>query len=295
MSNELPVVIPCLTDELVGIIHDPEHDAKTAMVIIVAGGPQFRVGANRQFVILSRRIAEKGLPILRFDHRGTGDSDGECRGFIDMADDIRSAVDSLCNTFPQIENILLWGECESASAAAFYAHTDPRVKGIFMVNPWIRTESGQAQTYLKHYYWNRIRDPKFWKKLTSGQFSYVQSVKSWFELKKVALADSPSGKKSTKGNSAEAELSSLPLPERVTKSLQLFSGNIYILTSGFDYIAQEFKDYINNSPLWKNSDLNERIDFSDMPDADHTFSRQEWREQLFVETEEWALSDKHHR
>lgn len=283
--NEHAVVFDCGNDPLLGIIHAPPEPVDTGLIIIVAGGPQYRVGAHRQFVVLSRQLAEKGIPVLRFDHRGTGDSGGEYRGFMDMSDDIRAAIDNLCTRFPNIKQVMLWGECESASAAAFYAATDERVNGIFMVNPWIRTEAGQAKTYLKHYYWNRLKDPEFWKKIRSGKFSLARSVKSWLQL----LSNARQDKTTTAKAQQEDDLSALPLPERLTKSLQCFDGKIYILTSGFDYIAQEFNDFIASSPLWKNSDLNTRIVFNEMTDADHTFSRPEWRRQLFTETEQWLL------
>ncbi|MEZ5529348.1 MAG: hydrolase 1, exosortase A system-associated [Porticoccaceae bacterium] len=286
--NEHAVVFDCGTDPLLGILHAPPECGDTGLVIIVAGGPQYRVGAHRQFVVLSRQLAKQGIPVLRFDHRGTGDSGGNYRGFMDMSDDIHAAIDTLCERFPDIKQIMLWGECESATAAAFYAQTDPRVSGIFMVNPWIRTEAGQAKTYLKHYYWNRLRDPKFWQKIRSGEFSLLRSVKDWFSLLSRARKDSADSAKALQEN----DMTALPLPERLTRSLQQFPGKIYILTSGFDYIAQEFNDFIASSPLWKKSGLDERITFSEMTDADHTFSRPEWRRQLFGETENWLIGEK---
>ena len=291
--NEQAVVFSCshgnqdedglAADQLIGIIHQPQTPITTGVIIIVAGGPQFRVGAHRQFVVLGRRMAALGMPVLRFDHRGTGDSEGEYRGFLDMGDDISAAIDTLFDKFPQLEKVVLWGECESASAGAFYAHTDPRVSGVFMVNPWIRTESGQAKTYLKHYYWNRLRDPELWKKIKSGQFSILRSLKAYVQLLIHARKDS----KDTNQKTEQEDLSSLALPIRLTRSLKKFNGELYILTSGNDYIAQEFNDFTSTSPEWKASGLNDKILFNEMKDADHTFSRPEWREALFHTTEQW--------
>jgi exosortase A-associated hydrolase 1 len=288
--NEEAVVFHCGNDndQLVGIVHQPANPITTGLVIIVAGGPQFRVGAHRQFVVLGRRMAALGMPVLRFDHRGTGDSGGEYRGFLDMKEDISAAIDTLFEKFPHLEKVVLWGECESASAGGFYAYTDPRVSGVFMVNPWIRTEAGQAKTYLKHYYWNRLRDPALWKKIRSGQFSIFRSIKAYLTLLIHARKD-------TKGipqKADEQDLTSLPLPIRLTQSLKRFKGELYILTSGNDYIAQEFNDFIASSPEWKASDLNKKILFNEMKDADHTFSRPEWREALFKNTEQW-IQNKH--
>lgn len=282
--SESAVVFDCAGDSLIGIVHGPNNVPTIGVIILLAGGPQYRVGAHRQFVTLGRRLAQQGIAVLRFDHRGTGDSSGKYRGFLDMGEDIKEAVNTFFEKFPSLEKIVLWGECESASAAAFYAHTDSRIAGIYMVNPWIRTQEGQAKTYLKHYYWNRLRDPDFWKKLKSGKFSLLQSARSYLQM--VLLAG---GKSSSQGSSGDhQDLMALPLPERVTRSLQLFSGAIYILTSGNDYIAQEFKDFTETSPLWKQSGLNDKIDYYEMADADHTFSRSEWRDMLFKNTENWV-------
>src|SRR5690349_24048098 len=50
-------------------------------VLLVVGGPQYRVGSHRQFALLCRRLAGRGVPALRFDYRGMGDADGAARTF----------------------------------------------------------------------------------------------------------------------------------------------------------------------------------------------------------------------
>jgi exosortase A-associated hydrolase 1 len=285
--NESANVFYCGDAPLVGITHNPDIPVKTGVIIILAGGPQYRVGAHRQFVTLGRQLADQGFPVLRFDHRGVGDSGGSYQGFLNMDDDIKAAIDLLYSKYPALDNVVLWGECESASAAAFYAHNDSRVSSLFMVNPWIRTSQGQAKTYLKHYYLNRFRDPEFWKKLKSGQFSLFESLKSYFQL--MMHARKPSDNNSQTAD--KYELSSLALPLRYTKSLQLFNGSCFVLTSGNDYIAQEFKDFMVSSEAWQKSGLNETIKFYEMHDADHTFSRTEWRDELFEHTEKWLRDE----
>lgn len=280
--NEYPVIIPCEGASLVGIINKPDNPSKAGVVIVVAGGPQYRVGAHRQFVTLARMLSARNISSLRFDHRGTGDSGGEFRGFVDMYVDIRSAIDSLCAEVPELDNIVLWGECESATAIAFYAYTDSRVKGIFMVNPWIRTEEGEAKTFLKHYYWNRLFEKEFWLKLKSGKFSLNNSVKSFIQL----LHSSRVKTKDSKVSGSD-ELAKLPLPERLEKSCKIYVGKIFTLTSGKDYIAQEFKDYISDSEVWQKMIDDKKMIFEDIIDSDHTFSRLEWREKLLNYSGEW--------
>ena len=70
------------------------------------------------------------------------------------------------------------GLCDAASAALFYAHCDPRVTGLVSLNPWVRTEQGEARTYLKHYYVTRLVTRGFWGKVLSGRFDYSKAIRS---------------------------------------------------------------------------------------------------------------------
>ncbi len=286
MNSEVPLVINCQGSELVGILHQSQSPSELGALIIVAGGPQYRVGVNRQFVVMSRMFADAGIPTLRFDHRGVGDSSGEYKGFVDMHDDIEAAIDALQKANPSIKRVAIWGECESATAASFYAHQDSRVSGMFMVNPWIRTEAGQAQTYMKHYYIERLKDKAFWQKVFSGKFQLAASLKSFFNIAK----QSSSAKSASKNASTTTDFTNLPLPQRLEKTTDLFSGSLYIVTSGKDFIAQEYKDYAESSKTWQQKYKQEQVKFVDMPDADHSFSRIEWRDELFDLTLQWLKS-----
>src|SRR5262249_10654854 len=94
MTQEEAIQIFCNGVPLVGILHRSQSDAHRGMVIVV-GGPQYRVGSHRQFILLARFLAESGVPVLRFDHRGIGDSDGLFLGFEQIDDDLAVAIDAL--------------------------------------------------------------------------------------------------------------------------------------------------------------------------------------------------------
>ena len=118
-----------MDDELVGMLHRGDPGAKRGIVIVVAGGPQYRAGAHRQFVSLARRLAARGYPVLRFDLRGMGDSGGSHLGYQHSEPDIRAAIDTLTAEQPEVDEVVLFGECESASGILFYAYQDHARKG----------------------------------------------------------------------------------------------------------------------------------------------------------------------
>ena len=126
----------------------------TCGVLIVVGGPQYRVGSHRQFLLLSRRLAAEGYPVMRFDYRGMGDASGAMRGFEQASADIGAAIEAFQRACPAVQRIVLWGLCDAASLALLYvdATQDDRIAGLAILNPWVRSEASLAQTHIKHYY-----------------------------------------------------------------------------------------------------------------------------------------------
>ena len=92
---ERVLMLRCEADTMLGILHEPVAPSAPVGVLIVVGGPQYRAGSHRQFVLLARALAQAGHPVLRFDYRGMGDSDGTVRTFENVDADLRVAVDAL--------------------------------------------------------------------------------------------------------------------------------------------------------------------------------------------------------
>jgi exosortase A-associated hydrolase 1/exosortase A-associated hydrolase 2 len=277
-APELPIVFECDRVKLVGIVHRPAggKDTGKGVVIVVAGGPQYRAGAHRQFVNLARKLAARGVAVLRFDLRGMGDSGGSYLGFQQSAPDIRAAVDALSREHAGLREFVLFGECESASGILFYAWRDPRVQGAVLVNPWVRTEEGQAQVIIKHYYWDRLRSADFWRSVREGRYEVRQSLQSFVEVvRKYVRGRRQLARSAARG--AERDLDGLPLPEKTAEGLRRFGGRVLLLMSGRDYIAREFDEVTALSPAWRGLLGQGRIVRRDLVDADHTFSRAEWK------------------
>lgn len=285
-SAERPLTFACCDETLFGIAHEPAaSSANCGVVIVVAGGPQYRAGAHRQFVALARRLAARGFPVLRFDLRGMGDSTGEHLGYEDSGPDIRAAIDELCARHPDMQDVVLFGECESATGILFYAHRDPRVTGIALVNPWVRTESGRAEVIVKHYYLDRLRSREFWRKVASGRYDVTASMKSL-----VGVLRTYAGVRrvrSLRPGSDLAEVDALPLPVRTAACLGRFAGEVLLLMSGKDYIAREFDEVARSTDAWRGLLDAPRVRRHVLEDADHTFSREEWKLQVAQWVGDW--------
>lgn len=282
---EIPFCFAVEGHQNVGILH--QADGETGVLVIV-GGPQYRVGSHRQFLLLARALAAAGIPAMRFDYSGMGDSEGHFPGFEHADAEIRTAIDAFFAHAPGLERVVLWGLCEAASAIMFYGHQDQRVAGAVLLNPHMRTEGVKARTTLRHYYVRRLKDPAFWAKLRSGGFDLAETGRKFFTIlghafRPGAGATIGTGPAETRndGGDGEKRAPPAPLPKRMADGLgRLKAPSLLILSGNNDMIAQEFKDVAGRSRAWRKLLDRPQLTRRDFAEADHTFSRRVWRDQV---------------
>jgi exosortase A-associated hydrolase 1 len=287
---ECPLAFACAGQELSGMLHRGAAGAAVGVVIVVAGGPQYRAGAHRQFVALARMLASHGYPVLRFDLRGMGDSSGEYLGYHHSRPDIRAAVDALQAQVPSVQRVMLFGECESASGILFYAYQDRRIHKVALANPWVRTEEGRAEVMLKHYYRDRLLSRQFWGDMVRGKLRVGRAARSFVNLVSTVLK----GRKTLRAGvqvAADDSLDALPLVAKTAEGLRRFQGHALLLMSGKDYIAREFDEVTKGSQAWAGLLSGPRITRADIEGADHTFSRAEWKAQAHQALRDWLAAD----
>lgn len=275
--SERAIVFPLSGENLVGIVAQPECPLDCGVLVIV-GGPQYRVGSHRQFLLLSRRLASEGYPVMRFDYRGMGDSSGESRNFEAVTEDIDIAMDAFFGASQGVTRVVLWGLCDAASAALMYVQSrrDPRVAGLVLLNPWVRSEASLAQTHIKHYYGQRLLQRDFWLKLLSGKMQVVSSIRGL--LSNAILA---------RGKGMQAVRESRPFQESMADGLRQFAGEVLLVLSGQDYTAKEFLQYAGSNSAWLGLLDSAKVNRVDLPEADHTFSSALLRSQVENETLRW--------
>jgi exosortase A-associated hydrolase 1 len=275
-TTEHALLIPRPASTLVGVLSLPAVPATTAVLVIV-GGPQYRVGSHRQFVLLARRLAAKGYAVLRFDYQGMGDSSGPAVDFLSATPDIAAAIQALQERVPQVKSIVLWGLCDAASAALLYVQQsqDNRVSGMCLLNPWVRSEASLARTQVKHYYLQRLRQPTFWRKLLSGKVA-LGALSGLVQNVRTALSAS-----------RPAQAVNAPFQERMAQAWRGFTGPILLLLSGNDFTAKEFLEYAGTDAAWSGAFQHARLLRHDLPEADHTFSNTVTQAQVENMTLDW--------
>jgi exosortase A-associated hydrolase 1 len=275
---ERALVFGCGGEQLIGILAKPASPRKVG-VLIVVGGPQYRVGSHRQFVLLARRLAAEAVAVMRFDYRGMGDSTGPSRSFDEIAPDIAAAIDGLCSACPEVEQVVLWGLCDAASAALTYWHAtrDTRVAGMVLLNPWVRSEASIAATRLKHYYGQHLLEREFWTRFFRGRVDVVRAVRDF-------AGSLRAGGTKRSGNAAE---NASTFQDRMAAGLSTFAGPVLVILSGRDLTAKEFLAYAQSSPRWSGLLDRPNLVRHEVRDADHTFSSAQWRGEVEAQTLDW--------
>lgn len=286
--NETPLTLDCEGRELAAILH-PAADASerpaSLGVLVVVGGPQYRVGSHRQFVHLARALAARGVPVMRFDATGMGDSAGPKKAFDQLDADIRAALDAFMQQQPRLEGVVLWGLCDGASAGLIYAPRDSRVRGLVLVNPWLENAQARARTYLWNYYLKRLFSRDFWRKLRQGGVDIAGARgELGAALKQASGGHEPAAEGADKpGNASPREGSSAGRNSYQERMLAAF-GQIRVplcwILSGNDLTAAEFERHYRASRPWRRSARRVKAQWVRFGDADHTFSRRAWKEAL---------------
>lgn len=278
---ERALAFECDGEPLLGVLAVPAV-LQSVGVLVVVGGPQYRVGSHRQFVLLARTLAAAGYPVLRFDHRGMGDSGGEPPGFEMLDADVGAALDAFGAALPALRRFVIWGLCDGASAALLYAGRtrDSRLAGLCLVNPWTRSAETLARTQVKHYYARRVLEPAFWAKLFAGRVgagALRELATSVRLVLRSRLRSRPDVDPAADGS----------YTDRMAHGWRRFPGSMLLVLSGDDYTAKEFLEFVAHDAAWHGALANPAVERTDVAGADHTFSTEADRRAVEAATLVW--------
>ncbi len=276
LDGARPVRFDCESEELLGVFHGAEA-VKSPGLLIVVGGPQYRVGSHRQFVDLARAAARDGIPTFRFDCRGMGDSSGIHPGFEHTGPDIEAALEAFHSQCPSMEGIVVWGLCDAATSALLNVASDRRVTGLILVNPWVQSEAGEARAYVKTYYWQKVRSLEFWRDVTAGGVDIRKSMLDFIQK----IGSLMPGRKLP-------QVAEQTLPVKYRGIFSALQKRTLTILSGNDLTAAEFRAEVLHK-LEPGVIDDELHALHPIAAADHTFSRAEWKREVERTTIDWVL------
>lgn len=192
----------CVTEshgqKLFGILHLPVVSTKSPLVVLMHGYASSKQGVNRNYIKLAQRYCQKGIAVLRFDFRGSGDSEGDLSSlsFSDLIKDAKAML-RYAQEIEQIDTdrIGVYGSSLGGALAVLALSEMPVAKALAL---WAPVASGKL--WLKDFIFNNplalLNQVKGFKKATRGitiskafksEFKEMKAYKKVGDLNSVAL------------------------------------------------------------------------------------------------------------
>lgn len=280
-GEEIPLVFDCEGASLVGILHRPAKPKSLGIVTVIAGGPQYRAGVGRNMVSMARELSASGVAVLRFDHRGLGDSGGRFLGFEHIGADLQAAVDTMRREVPEVEAVVLWGGCDAASGAMIHGWRLQGVASMVLGNPWVTTTESQTVVQRQHYL-QRLREWSFWRKLLGFKYNPLDYLRAAW--RRLVARGKPGARR------AQTPAENPDWIVRMRQGLERFEGPVLFLMSGQSMVSREFDDIVGRDRAWQRVYNRPHYRRIDIPDADQTFSGGDSRERVNRALREWLTS-----
>jgi pimeloyl-ACP methyl ester carboxylesterase len=235
-----------------------------------------RIGPNRLNVRIARSLAARGIPSLRFDLSGRGDS-APARGMESYEQqavvDIRAAMDVL-HERTGVSRFALMGLCSGAENAFHAALADERVIGVSLMDSY---HYPTLRTHL-----NRFRQR------ASTQGGLLRAGGGWLKRRLRSASEAAPAAREGASNSFG---SIRPTPEdfaaklgklieRGVKVDLLFSGS-FLETYNYE---NQFRDGFGRFGIV------ERMRIEYRPDLDHTLSTAAMQQEMVTRTTQWFSS-----
>jgi hypothetical protein len=151
---------------LVGVLTEAGEIASASnrpAIILLNAGLMHRVGPNRLYVKIARRLAAAGFCAFRFDLAGIGDS-GNRTDDLSLQDgiirDVKEAMDFLAQD-QGIPQFVLIGICSGANNSLLIAQSDARVIGAVPIEAYYFS----TPAYHWYCYRRRLVNPRSWNRL----------------------------------------------------------------------------------------------------------------------------------
>ena len=176
-----------------GVLHLPASGANTDLaVILLSPGVKMRVGPQRLYCTMTERLLDLGLPVLRFDFHGLGDSEGEVSeellkdvyNHIEVGRFVDDTIDSMdwMAKAHGTRRFVLSGLCGGAITGLLTARHDDRVAGLLAlaITPVLASGSADPALYMtsgqladmRRTYLDKLLSPQAWLRLLTFKSDY---------------------------------------------------------------------------------------------------------------------------
>jgi hypothetical protein len=291
---------------LFGILEAPAvASSRDIAVLLLSPGALTRGGPRGLYRPIATMVARLGIPVLRFDFHGLGDSEGtvpetllrDVYSHIEMGRFVEDTIDAMdwLQRTRGIGRFILAGLCGGAITGLLTAERDSRVVGLFGIGLPAVLDSRAASGYrhmsvgqldaLGHAYVQRLRSPEAWRRLLTFQtdnrliLRLATHMVQWRVLRWAPDQQPPA----PEGDNTN------PLFAPAFLSMVESRRPILLVFGGSDRLLWEFQDRFVSRHRERLAGTPSAYDLCVIRDANHVLSASEWRQAMLDASRAWLV------
>jgi uncharacterized protein len=288
---------------LFGILHLPSAESTAGVgVILLSPGVKMRVGPQGLYRRMADLFLSLGLPVLRFDYHGIGDSEGdlpeeflkdvynhvEIGRFVDDTLDAMNFLQERTGT----RRFVLSGLCGGAMTGLLAASRDDRVAGLvgLGITPLVSSRAADPSVYFSAGHLEHLRKGYFKKLLSPSAWVRFLSLKSDHKVIWRSLM-APLKRVSAPGQAAEgapaAPDNTNPLFPPAFFTMLSANRPMLLVFGGSDRLRWEFEEKFVARHKDRLAPLSAGYDLRVIDHANHVLTFTEWQRELLQLAEAW--------
>jgi pimeloyl-ACP methyl ester carboxylesterase len=284
--RETPISVEAASGQLFGVLVEPACGpvSDLAMVLGNAGAVR-RIGPNRMWVEAARRWAARGVPTLRLDIEGLGDSPGNELVYAHtptmydaaLAPQMRAAIDEL-ESRGVASRFMVGGLCAGAFWSFHVLREDPRVSAALLLNLFAFYWDDDLDAIVEVRRLRKLARRSSWQRVLRGEvrLTQVRAILRWIVRTPLDLRARIARRRALGDRLDETFDALLDAGKRVT-----------LLLGRGEPLVEQFRreGRLERLDRWPNMRLHE------LPTRDHTF-RALWLQEMVHELMDSAVDDE---
>jgi pimeloyl-ACP methyl ester carboxylesterase len=290
---------------LFGILHTPGGPPGDLVVLLLSPGVKMRVGPERLYLHLTKRLLEQGLSVLRFDFHGLGDSEGtlpedqlrDVYNHIEVGryvNDTTDAMDWMQQTYGS-ERFILSGLCGGAITGLLAGDRDTRVAGLLAlgITPVLASRAAEASRYMtigqlevqQKLYLQRLLKPEAWYRLITFKTDnhLIRRMLGHWARQLMGRAPQPAAKQPN----PEADNANPLFPPAMFKMLSR-RRPLLLVFGGSDRLHWEYEEKFVARYREQLAAMPPLVDVHVIDQANHVLSLPEWQNEMLDVATRWV-------
>jgi pimeloyl-ACP methyl ester carboxylesterase len=290
--------------KLFGVLETPAGETGSLGVVLLSPGIKMRVGPHRLYRRLADMFLGFGLPVLRFDFYGLGDSEGtlteevmrDVYNHIEVGRFVADTLDAMdwMQRHSGTKRFIVSGLCGGAVTGLLAGSRDERVAGLLAlgITPLLASKAANPAQYmtsgqldrLKRGYLAKLMSPQAWLRLLTLKSDYRV-------IWKALTAGSRKPKPQAAPPPPSADDNASPLFPPAFFTMANTKRPMLLIFGGSDRLSWEFEEKFVARHREKLSAVAGSYAVHVVPHANHVLSLASWQQEMLDVSKSWLVKE----